>query len=107
MFKVECEGCKAPYQVDERRVPPTGLRMRCPQCGTSFMVQRSDDAAGGAGSDADAGLPAAVAPKGPGTKPERVGPPPPPVKPAPPIADLPAALGGRVPARPLGPPPGA
>lgn len=38
MFKVECLGCKAPYQVDERRVPATGLKMRCPKCGTSFKV---------------------------------------------------------------------
>src|SRR5688572_17336059 len=38
MFKVECPGCKAPYQVDERRVPSSGLKMRCPKCGTSFQV---------------------------------------------------------------------
>ena len=38
MFKVECPGCKAPYQVDERRVPSGGLKMRCPKCGTSFQV---------------------------------------------------------------------
>ncbi|HMJ12239.1 MAG TPA: zinc-ribbon domain-containing protein, partial [Polyangiaceae bacterium] len=38
MFKVECPGCNAPYQVDERRVPATGLKMRCPKCGTSFKV---------------------------------------------------------------------
>ncbi len=38
MFKVECPGCKAPYQVDERRVPQSGLKMRCPKCGTSFQV---------------------------------------------------------------------
>src|SRR5690606_23811689 len=38
MFKVECPGCKAPYQVDERRVPQSGLKMRCPKCGTSFKV---------------------------------------------------------------------
>src|SRR5690349_20372972 len=38
MFKVECPSCKAPYQVDERRVPPTGLKMRCPKCGTRFQV---------------------------------------------------------------------
>lgn len=38
MLKVECESCKAPYPVDERRVPPTGLKMRCPRCGHSFMV---------------------------------------------------------------------
>lgn len=40
MFKVECPGCKAPYQVDERRVPPSGLKMRCPKCGSSFQVER-------------------------------------------------------------------
>ncbi|HEX2882526.1 MAG TPA: zinc-ribbon domain-containing protein, partial [Polyangiaceae bacterium] len=40
MFKVECPGCQAPYQVDERRVPATGLGMRCPKCGTSFTVNR-------------------------------------------------------------------
>jgi predicted Zn finger-like uncharacterized protein len=38
MFKVECPGCKAPYQVDERRIPASGLKMRCPKCGTSFKV---------------------------------------------------------------------
>ena len=38
MLKVECEACKAPYQVDERRVPAAGLKMRCPKCGHSFMV---------------------------------------------------------------------
>src|SRR5262252_9356494 len=38
MFRVECPGCKAPYQVDERRVPASGLKMRCPKCGTSFQV---------------------------------------------------------------------
>jgi predicted Zn finger-like uncharacterized protein len=38
MLKVECESCRAPYQVDERRVPPTGLKMRCPKCGHTFMV---------------------------------------------------------------------
>src|SRR5450432_4113451 len=38
MFKVECPGCKAPYQVDERRIPSSGLKMRCTKCGTSFKV---------------------------------------------------------------------
>ncbi len=38
MLKVECESCQAPYQIDERRVPPAGLKMRCPKCGHSFLV---------------------------------------------------------------------
>ena len=44
MFKVECPGCKAPYQVDERRIPSSGLKMRCPKCGTSFKVDPPGDA---------------------------------------------------------------
>ena len=43
MFKVECPECKAPYQVDERRVPSTGLKMRCPKCGNSFQVEQPPD----------------------------------------------------------------
>lgn len=39
MLKVECEGCRSPYQVDERRVPANGLKMRCPKCGTTFIVR--------------------------------------------------------------------
>jgi cellulose synthase operon protein C len=45
MLKVECESCKAPYQIDERRVPPTGLKMRCPKCGHSFLVTNPNAAA--------------------------------------------------------------
>jgi len=40
MVKVECEGCKAPYQIEERRIPASGLKMRCPKCGTSVLVQK-------------------------------------------------------------------
>jgi predicted Zn finger-like uncharacterized protein len=58
MLKVECESCKAPYQVDERRVPPTGLKMRCPKCGHTFLVtDPSKGAAPPAPGDARAGRP--------------------------------------------------
>src|SRR5262245_27250536 len=40
MIKVECPGCKAPYHVDERRVPDAGLKMRCPKCATSTAVMK-------------------------------------------------------------------
>lgn len=40
MVKVECDGCKAPYQIDEKRIPPTGLKMRCPKCGTNILVTK-------------------------------------------------------------------
>ena len=45
MLKVECESCKAPYQIDERRVPKGGLKMRCPKCGHSFVVQNPNEPA--------------------------------------------------------------
>jgi predicted Zn finger-like uncharacterized protein len=48
MLKVECDSCKASYPIDERRVPPTGLKMRCPKCGHSFLVTNPAGAAGAA-----------------------------------------------------------
>lgn len=42
MFRVECTSCKAAYQVDERRVPPKGLTMKCPKCRESFLVSPPD-----------------------------------------------------------------
>jgi cellulose synthase operon protein C len=40
MIKVECVSCKSPYDVDERRIPDKGMKMRCPKCNASFMVAR-------------------------------------------------------------------
>ncbi|MGH7684730.1 MAG: zinc-ribbon domain-containing protein, partial [Vulcanimicrobiaceae bacterium] len=39
MHRVDCESCKATYQVDERRIPLSGLKMRCPKCGHTFLVK--------------------------------------------------------------------
>jgi predicted Zn finger-like uncharacterized protein len=76
MLKVECESCKAPYQIDERRVPKTGMKMRCPKCGHSFLVQN----------------PSAGAPEGGGSVP--------PVPPPPDFDELPAVKGKAGPPRP-------
>ena len=46
MLKVACESCGAPYQIDEKRVPKTGLKMRCPKCG-GYDVQRVGARVGG------------------------------------------------------------
>src|SRR5688572_6835929 len=54
MLKVECESCKAPYQVDERRVPATGLKMRCPKCGHTFLVTDPSKGPAPAGASAPA-----------------------------------------------------
>src|SRR5215472_16804925 len=64
MFKVECESCKAPYQIDERGIPPAGLKMRCPKCGHSFLVHAP-------GASAGAPAPAPPRPTAPQTAPTR------------------------------------
>ena len=81
MLKVECESCKAPYQIDERRVPAAGLKMRCPKCGHSFVV-KSPSAAGAA----PAAGPAPAAPAAPRIAKTMEAPAPKPPPPAPVIA---------------------
>lgn len=41
-MKVTCEKCNAQYDVDESRIPPDGLTMKCPKCMTSFNVKPKD-----------------------------------------------------------------
>ncbi len=50
-MNVTCPRCSAAYEVDESRIPAIGLRMRCPKCGGSLLVQASGavTAVGGAG----------------------------------------------------------
>src|SRR6185369_16061780 len=38
MITVACISCSHQYPLDERRLPATGLKMRCPKCGTTFLV---------------------------------------------------------------------
>lgn len=63
MIKVECVSCKAPYELDPRRIPDKGMKMRCPKCGTSFMVSKQGLASAIAAGDAAA--PAAAKPIAP------------------------------------------
>src|SRR5689334_18852237 len=84
MIKVECVSCKAPYELDERRIPDKGMKMRCPKCGTSFMVSKQ-----GASPLPAAGAPA---PAGPASAAGPIAvPPPAAIKPPPAIAVPPAA----------------
>ena len=110
MVKVECDGCKAPYQIDEKRIPAAGLKMRCPKCGTNLVVMKPE------GGAAEPARPSAGKPP-----PPRPAPPPP--RPAPKAApfgapsddliDLPSAtrpspdFGGQRPGVGFGPPPSA
>lgn len=65
MFKVQCPGCQASYNVDERRVPETGMKMRCPKCTATFVVKRPDQAAKGDDLDLDLPAPKGAPAKGP------------------------------------------
>jgi predicted Zn finger-like uncharacterized protein len=85
MVKVECDGCKAPYQIDEKRIPEAGLKMRCPKCGTNLLVTKP-----AAGDPGQADLPTARPAGGPGAPP-RAAPPRPPPPPRPKAAPPPRA----------------
>jgi len=89
MLKVECESCKAPYQIDERRVPAAGLKMRCPKCGHSFVVKspNAPGAPAGTAEPAKPGPPPAPRIAARPATPPIAKPPPPAMKPS-----LPAAL---------------
>ena len=87
MVKVECDGCKAPYQIDEKRIPPTGLKMRCPKCGTNILVTKPAQS----GQDQQ-DLPAVAPTKASsGGAPPRPPPPRPPPKGPPPVPKAAAA----------------
>src|SRR5438309_1921038 len=38
MIQVRCESCQATFELDERRIPKNGMRVRCPRCSASFHV---------------------------------------------------------------------
>ncbi len=78
MVKVECPSCSAPYDLDEQRLPASGLRMRCPKCGASFHVNRD-----GSVSEAKASVHPPKAPKAGGGDPPSVSTPARPSRPRP------------------------
>jgi predicted Zn finger-like uncharacterized protein len=39
-MKVICEKCAADYDIEDQRIPPEGLAMKCPKCLGSIRVQR-------------------------------------------------------------------
>jgi predicted Zn finger-like uncharacterized protein len=41
-MKVRCEQCKAEYEIDESRVPPDGLQIKCPRCSATFTVTKKE-----------------------------------------------------------------
>lgn len=41
-MNVSCPSCKTRYSVDDSRVPPTGVTIRCPKCSHTFVAKRPD-----------------------------------------------------------------
>ncbi len=41
---VTCEQCRAQYRVDDAKVPPQGIRAKCPKCSHSFLLRRPESA---------------------------------------------------------------
>lgn len=90
MIKVDCPSCASNYDLDERRLPSSGMNMRCPKCSASFKVfndgrveQPSPAQAGAQGAAAATTSKAPAIPKPPAPqafKPKA--PPPPPPRPA-------------------------
>ncbi|HZX96749.1 MAG TPA: tetratricopeptide repeat protein [Myxococcales bacterium] len=39
-MKISCPNCSAAYELDDSRVPPAGLSIKCPKCKNPFTVQR-------------------------------------------------------------------
>jgi len=77
-MQVACPSCSAEYPVDERRLPASGLKMRCPKCGARFHVHPD-----GRVDAAESGAAAAGPKKGSFPKPGGAAPPKPPSIPKP------------------------
>src|SRR4051812_44502021 len=42
-MRIKCPHCPAVYELDDGRVPPAGLSIKCPKCKSGFTVQRPED----------------------------------------------------------------
>src|SRR5713101_8946349 len=45
-MRIQCPNCPAAYELDDGRVPPAGLSIKCPKCKTPFTVHRPKPADG-------------------------------------------------------------
>ncbi len=46
-MRIQCPNCPAAYELDDGRVPPSGLSIKCPKCKTPFTVHRPKPGDGG------------------------------------------------------------
>ncbi|TMB35110.1 MAG: tetratricopeptide repeat protein [Deltaproteobacteria bacterium] len=42
-MRIQCPHCPAVYELDDGRVPPAGLSIKCPKCKAAFVVHRPED----------------------------------------------------------------
>jgi predicted Zn finger-like uncharacterized protein len=54
-MKVRCERCNAEYNIDDSRVPPEGLQIKCPKCLATFLVTKEGELPATAGDLFDIG----------------------------------------------------
>lgn len=45
-MRVACPHCQASYNVDDRRIPVSGLNVRCPKCQNTFPVRKAAEGSG-------------------------------------------------------------
>ncbi|HZN91550.1 MAG TPA: zinc-ribbon domain-containing protein, partial [Myxococcales bacterium] len=50
-MKVSCPSCGTNYNIDDKRIPPGGAKLKCAKCQSTFPIKR-DGAPGGAGAAA-------------------------------------------------------
>ncbi len=95
-MKISCPNCSAAYELDDSRVPPAGLSIKCPKCKNAFTVHRPK---------ADGAKPAIAKnavplPGQPGAKPPAARPPAAAKKVPPTVVPLPGMGGGGAAAQP-------
>jgi predicted Zn finger-like uncharacterized protein len=65
--KISCPNCAAAYELDDSRVPPAGLSIKCPKCKNPFTVHRPKGDAPKGAAPKSAAKPAAPTPPRPVT----------------------------------------
>src|SRR5436853_753620 len=81
VVKISCPNCAAAYELDDSRVPPAGLSIKCPKCKNPFTVHRAKGDAAKASARSAVPLPGngdpthatAKAPSRPAAKQQAVG----------------------------------
>src|SRR4051812_7623806 len=49
-MKVSCPSCGTNYNIDDKRIPPGGAKLKCAKCQSTFPIKRDAAAGNGAGS---------------------------------------------------------